>query len=213
MVPSPEKQIEEIVTSPVTFYLILPELCDMTKDPGFTVKQVAPLSRDGRELVKVEFSFRAPKDKKRTPSVQGWAVYDPSRFWVIREFEGQMVWNPAPVRGNATISATIDYEETPDGIPILKQITRRIKHLKDSEPVSHRFDFDLREDNVRASEFTLAAFGLPEPPARSWSLPLFLGTSGVGVVCLVLSILLRLRAREGDTASPRVVRKNAHSTG
>ena len=102
-------------------------------------------------------------------------MYDPSRFWVIREFEGQMVWNPAPVRGNATISATIDYEETPDGIPILKQITRRIKHLKDSEPVSHRFDFDLREDNVRESEFTLAAFGLPEPPARSWSLPLFLG--------------------------------------
>ena len=64
MVPSPEKQIEEIVTSPVTFYLILPELCDMTKDPGFTVKQVAPLSRDGRELVKVEFSFGRRRIRK-----------------------------------------------------------------------------------------------------------------------------------------------------
>src|SRR5205823_3520575 len=51
--------------------------------PEFPIERVSSESSDGRDLVKVEFSYTAPKDKPKVPSLVGWALYDPNRYWVL----------------------------------------------------------------------------------------------------------------------------------
>ncbi|HZZ82433.1 MAG TPA: hypothetical protein VFE62_28295, partial [Gemmataceae bacterium] len=58
--------------------------------------------------------------------------------------------------------------EHPSGFPILNSITEKVKaiNLKNQQKIesTKRIDYELEvNDNVPDSEFTLSAFGLPEP--------------------------------------------------
>ncbi|HZT82686.1 MAG TPA: hypothetical protein VFA26_20825, partial [Gemmataceae bacterium] len=92
-----------------------------------------------------------------------------------------------------TVRGTFDYTESPKGFPILKSIVRTWADAKYTQ------EFDLTERNdVPDSEFTLSAFGLPEPaelqgkPSRvRW----YLWAGVAGICCLALGAGFHWRSK------------------
>jgi hypothetical protein len=173
------------------------------KDPGFALGRVTRVTRNYGQAVKVEFSYRNA-DKPQIPSsIDGWVLYDPQHFWVVRECEAQYEWTS--VKGS-TASATVayEYEETADGFPIPKRINKRVKNAAKGDESEFRYEFGLKEADVPESDFTLSAFGLPEPGGVRRPIPWYLWAALLGVVCLSAAALLQWRARRraGRAESP-----------
>lgn len=165
------------------------------KDPALTLQRVTSITQTDRQAVKIEFDYRSPTDQPRIPSFKGWIVYDPQRFWAIREYNTQVEYNAqnsSKIKASAMV--TYEYEETEDGFPIPKHVVRKYKAVGGVDSESHH-DFDLKEADVPESDFTLSAFGLPEPPLPERPFPWYLVVSGVGTACLGGFFFLRARAR------------------
>lgn len=184
-------------TCPITFNLIPPFSWGCITDPGFTLKHVTSIIRKDRQAVKVEFDCPSRTDKPKFPSLKGWVLYDPQRMWVIHEYNAQFEW--ASLKTKASVVVTCDYEESAGGFPIPKRITRRLTPVGGVDRES-QYEFDLKEADVPESDFTLSAFGLPEPPGvRRPRKYLFLWFAIAGTVCLsVASMWRRLRQRRSD---------------
>lgn len=157
--------------------------------PGFHVKDVSPIRRDDRDLVRVEFEYKPEKPSGDIlDSLKGgWVLLDPDQSWRLQESEFTAV-------GYRT-TATIEYGPKIDGIPTL----RRIKNdtYGDEPRGGHSWDIcdftSWERRDVPDREFTLSAFDLPEmsysPPtaAPTWgpwiwiSLGLVSGLIGLGL--------------------------------
>jgi hypothetical protein len=192
----PREDVDIWSTCPFNFALVFTPLRVIAKDPGFTVVRVTPLVRDGREWAKVEFEYSS-QGNARIPSVAGWVLYDPDRYWVIGEYDLQLYWK---VNGaKATTAATYEYKDTGDGFPILTRIDKHFKRPDKSYESEDTYEFDLRQADVLESDFTLSAFGFPEPvglerPPIRW----YIWAAVLGFVCLGLAALLRWRARRAE---------------
>lgn len=198
---APGQWVEKISTFPFNFSNMVLQLDVIVGDPGFTLKRVSPVTRDGRELARVEFSYR-PKDLVRVPLRGGWVLYDPERFWVIKEYEVQMDWKrPQGAWAVATVTATYDYQEGDDRFPILKRIVRTEKMPSERWETQHTAEFDLTEADVPERDFTLPAFGFPEPPgAKKPPVSWYLWAAVAAVPCLGLAFLLRRLSRRNAVA-------------
>lgn len=84
---------------------------------------------------------------------------------------------------NYTVTVAVDMDNITDGI------TKQIFRVRSNVAVSMH---DLPE-----SDFTLSAFGFPEPPGVEWSKPFpwYLMVTGIGMACLGAFFFLRARAR------------------
>ena len=169
----------------------LPELLD---DSHFAVK-AAETRSDG--LVRLSFTYGGTLPN--FPIKQGWIDLDSKHFFVIRECEAQAKWSD----GAGTIHYTFDYDIETDGFP---RITRSslTESVRDDSGASwnneYVTEFDLsRTIPVSESDFTLSAFGLPEPPGPSRSfLPtsVFFWTTALLLVGLLsLMVAARLNRR------------------
>ena len=58
----------------------------LIQDPNYHVKSVESVSRDGRELVRVEFDYR-PAKPTGSRFQGGWCLFDPSRLWALDSAE------------------------------------------------------------------------------------------------------------------------------
>lgn len=149
-------------------------LPEMIADPGFRVHQVTTAERDDTQLVRIEFDYE-PQQPANNPVRGGAILLDPSRYWLIREAEVRAFWMP----GDEGI-ITIEAEYADDEVNSFPLLTRYVAHV-DSQLSGDRaeeagtsevhhdwvWDFDLRElEKASEQEFTLAAFGLPEPSDR-----------------------------------------------
>jgi hypothetical protein len=183
-------------------------LPDLIEDADFSVQSATPVVRDRNTLVRVEFTTR-PKlwRRKLHPNITdwmnlhgGWILFDPMRYWIIREFQVK-VHTGRPQSDDNSTSVTkgkFDYKEGQDGFPILTRIARQWEQYQ----VENIQEFQLIErDDVPESEFTLTAFGFPEPAdlqtLRSGP-RLYLWAGGAGILCLALGVVFRWR-------KPRVV--------
>lgn len=169
----------------------LPELLD---DPDFAIA-----STEARPDGLVRLSFTYGGALPNFPIKQGWIDLDSKHFFVIRECEAQAKWSD----GAGTIHYFFDYDIEADGFP---RITRSslIESVRDDSGASwnnkYVTEFDLsRTIPVSKSDFTLSAFGLPEPPGPSRSfLPtsLFFWTTAlllVGLLSLMAAARLNRR--------------------
>jgi hypothetical protein len=142
-------------------------LPDAIKDPDFSVRSAAPVVRDRRTLVRVEFSARPkpwttrghPNNTDWMPLRGGWIVFDPERYWVVRECHLQLQFGPGAGGSAVSMDGKFEYKEGREGFPIAKRAVRR---WSNGTQYTEEFDLVERED-VPESEFTLSAFGLPEP--------------------------------------------------
>jgi hypothetical protein len=198
---TPSWWVEEVTTLPYRIWDMGPALQVMVKEAGFTVKQVTPVSRDGRQFAGVEFAYQ-PADPSVIPLRGGWVLFDPDRYWVTRGFELQTDWSRAgSTSAKGTDEASLEYVEAGDGFPILKQIVYTRQIPTRGNHTEFRYEYDLREADVPESDFTLSAFGFPEPvgigkePTR-W----YIWVAVAAVVCLALAGFFRWLARRGKPA-------------
>jgi hypothetical protein len=182
-------------------------LPDIVKSPTFTLRGVSLVERGDEELVRVEYEYQQPRmangkiDGNR-PGGGGWVLLDPQRHWIVREFDVAAVWRdgkdgPAS-KGRVTgIYQTVD---APQGFPIVKRYAEHRMASETGEPpfiadIEEVQDYGLHYDaNVPPSEFTVSAFGLPEPSSDARPrTPFWLGI--LGVACIVIAVLLLLRKK------------------
>ena len=117
---------------------------------------------DDEELVRVEFEYH-PAVIGNHPVHGGAVALRPSHFWVVREYQVAGVWPD----GTGTISAKYEYSETDDQFPIIKRIVKHQQAMRsEGEDVDHEYVYEYalnRAAEISPGEFTLSAFGLPEP--------------------------------------------------
>jgi hypothetical protein len=169
--------------------------------PAFRVLRATAVNRDGMELVQVEFDNVHPMKepgKKFCPIQSGTMLLDPNRFWYLRSCELRCKF------GDGEVIAKVENElaDPSAKYPLLK---RRVttEDIEDPEQgrliQKHVNEFDLHQASRLPpdEDFTLTAFGFPEPfdvpRPRKWT-HWYVWTGVGGVLCLVAGLLvLRFR--------------------
>jgi hypothetical protein len=202
---SPERDVLLWSTCPINLALAINSAKVVPVEPGFSVKRVEANKEDNHGQVRVDCSYD-PKGDPRTLSFDGSIVYDPTHYWVILEYEGR-IGQTAPGQGTATRSVKVsnEYLYTDDGFPILQRIQKQVKNPQKLYTSTDTYEFELSEANVDASEFTLTAFGLPEPPGLAVGSPTrwYLWAIILGVLCIGIAALLRWRTRRKERFAVR----------
>jgi hypothetical protein len=145
-------------------------IAEMIREPGFKLIEVDEVVRGGKKLAKVKFKYNPPKvtpelgpngvpirfDAHLTQMRGGWMFLNPERNWALEECE-------LDLEGDEKSSCIVGYREVQDGIFLPS-------HVLDKEgPQTWDVAFtELRIRDIPAQEFTLSAFGLPEPPGVVW---------------------------------------------
>ena len=190
MFPTPGQLVDFILDLPVTCGTINKDLKPFLTDYSeLSINQVSPVIKDGRTLVRVDFDL-LPQDPKMILR-GGWFLYDPEHFWVIRAYEVQVEFlRSAGTSSKGTIKATYDYQDDSAELPLLKKTLKNIK-VFDVPPSELEYvqEYDIRELELPEKDFTLSAFGLPEPlnspkPRPRW----YWWTALAGGVLIVASI-------------------------
>jgi hypothetical protein len=172
----------------------LPYLFD---SPDFKVVNVAPEGVQSEELVRMTFTY-SPKDKAKERLRGGWIVLDHNHDWVIRRGEIELVFD-AKTKVKQTFVE--EYKEGSGHHPIPTKNSLKATVLEDGR-ITYEYEgvgtSNLYEQQfVPESEFTLSAFGLPEPAwlkpknKRSW----YLWAGLAGVLCLVSAGIVRWAKR------------------
>jgi hypothetical protein len=185
--------LADLVLAPRT--RILPQVF---QSPSFKCVNVAPEPTNGEGLVRVTFTF-TPEGVNRLRG--GWVVLDPSHYWVIREDEIDLDLDRGDQKnGVAKWKAHYEYKEGSDHHPIMTRSVMKGKVWENGRVISEQeylADDDLHErPPIPESEFTLSAFGFPEPfdlaPSKPrWYTRWWFLAAVAGVVCLGGAVLFR----------------------
>jgi hypothetical protein len=167
-------------------------LPEVIREPNFQVKKVARKNHNEEELIEVEFDWphdvaaRSPEDFN--PIQGGRMLLDPKRFWTIRELELQL--KTLVARGTYKRRNDIDKGQE---IPVPKHVVTSEEYNLNSggqmvlktETVEMSFKKPKRPPPDR--DFSLSAFGLPEPLGVSWSrTPWYLWVALAGILFLLI---------------------------
>lgn len=166
-------------------------------NPATMAGRVESIVQDGRDLIKVEIEFRPPSDDLSTPSLEGWAVFDPARSWVMLK-RHLLARHPNPKSNyhqrGVLSEVDIDYSTAESAFPIPRRVThKKTIYDKNLSAVDHA-ELDLAEVVPPEGDFTLSSYGLPEPRRRHPAL-WFLYAIAAGLACLAISSWLRRKSR------------------
>jgi len=189
--PKPEVEVERVTHYPISLIGVNPRFQSVMLEPGFQAKRITPIEQDGQTLVRVEFDYQpSDGDKTRALELSGWIVYDPERFWVIREFDINII-NPkaeSPVQVQQT--GTYMYRDTENGFPLLQQAELTLDNIGAQAKYVETREFNMHFNDVRRNDFHLTAFGFPEPNDVVRPTPWFLYSLIAGVALLVIAFAL-----------------------
>jgi hypothetical protein len=174
---APHKRQEEVLRDVCNYFTVwnlwLPTLI---RDPDFKIKAIRPIRYEGAECVLIDFEY--PKAQKDYPVKGGvlikggQMVLDPERNWILRDYTVHP-GNPNEVSYNRSFNIRDGNWRHPIVIGINTHIT--IKEDKTTEVFSKSECQVEEQSNMPENEFTLSAFGLPEPmgvkplpPSRTW---------------------------------------------
>lgn len=176
-------------------------LSQLISKDSFKIKKISKISLDGLELVQLDFSF---DDKKQQIQSQGSLYLDPDQCWCIRRVSESYVraLNGTPFwKGDWNV----EYQVTahPSGFPLVKsQIAQGHSYegkVKKKVEGTEKIDYEWEiNDHLPNSEFTLSAFGLPEPidvAAEEKPTPWYLWLMASAVGCFALAALFRYLLR------------------
>lgn len=198
--------------SPVRFGLDGKLASEILAAPGTRVVAVEPDPQPAG-LVEVRIETRPSSDDDRLRG--GTLVLDPTRGWLPTRTAARITTKVA------TGTVTIEYEYGTGPNPPPRRITKREEYavvgqaepLRGTRTVEYEFQVPARLPDTR--EFTLAAFGLPEPVGVTWEKPtpryvwFVLAAAGCGLLALALGRLARrgrTRATTAHTPEPEVPR-------
>jgi hypothetical protein len=170
------------------------------RQPGFEVRGVSQeRTRPEAVLVRVDFSYerRNYPGENDTARYIGWMVLDPELFWCAASVQARY-----EVNGKAISTLRLEHALTrgQGALPIIKRSTFENTPVSGNAELIRKgvFEFSLTESsNVPETDFTLTAFGLPEPQGIIWNRRprYYLWFLGLGVTALLIAFLWRRLAR------------------
>jgi len=179
--------LADLVLAPRT-----PILPKVFQSPGFKLVSVTPELLNGKELARLTFTC-SPEGNNRLRG--GWVDLDPSTYWVIRRGEVDIDFGNKE-KHTAKWIAAYDYKEGSNGHPIMTRSMLKGKTWEGGRIVGedeYLANDDLKERaSIPESEFTLGAYGLPEPmgassqPRTRW----YIWSGLAGVICIIAGVLL-----------------------
>lgn len=195
------------MTSLLEVYLDAPytltghRLSSLLSEEGFSVRGVSQVG-ENKPWLKVEFERKADSTRPKTPQgaeLQGWFVVSPEEAWVLRSFDidrGSGTWH---------LWGSIEYAGAQGGVPLPKRVVQHSR-VKTGRARSSTWDFDeINLVDIPERNFTLSAFGFPEPgqaAARSAGGPALL-LFCLACAGMALAVVLKLVAsRLQRTATP-----------
>ena len=187
------------------FYAGSTPLSQFVVDSHSRVVKVSKISEKGRELVRLDFNDLHEDAKAGMRSENsGWLILDPSRCWCVLRTKTLSKVTSKGVH-TTSIENEVEFEtvDHPSGFPLVKTKTSRSmlhtyrgKEAKTNSRSTTDYEWEVN-DRVPDSEFTLTAFGLPEPgsePVKK-STPLYVWILVAAGVCAVLAVGFRHLAR------------------
>lgn len=172
-------------------------LSQFVVDPSFKILKVSKESENGHELVRFDYTYSHDNSKKGAQVTGRGSIYlDPSRYWCVRR---SVLSSAMTIKGLPFSDQKHEYEfevvDHPSGFPLVKTRTSHDSYYsyktKKRLVSNERIDYDWEvNDSVADTEFTLSAFGLPEPMGskaperpRAW---LWLIAAAVGLAVLAV---------------------------
>jgi hypothetical protein len=165
-----------------------------------TVKLVSCVASPGdAALVRVTYEKNAPPTAPNKPStkITGWLDLDPAKGWGTRESDETVVYGDT----THTTHCQFDISRDKDGVILLNEIHYEVKLSRAGTPIAHRTQTTKYktwvEPNVPERDFSLTAYGLPEPPGVTFARPtptyiwLLVGAAS----CVVVAVIFRRLAR------------------
>jgi hypothetical protein len=198
------REVDSIRLVSIPMLLFTEELPDFVHRPTFHVLRTTPVSLDGTELVRVEFDNAHPikePERKFCPVQSGSMLLDPNRFWYVRSCEVRCKFADS----DCTARVENQLADLSTKYPVLK---RQVVNQDFDSPQQGRVtqqratDYDLHEPSPLPpdDDFTLTAFGFPEPfdvPKKSVWTRWYVWTGIGGVLCLGAGLAVqRFRRRQ-----------------
>ena len=211
----PNEDVDLWSTIPINFALAYTTLGVIPVTPEFSLKRVSLETGRGGTSSRLSSSMPHPKINRgsllRSAGPCMIRLVIGSLLALMCNWRGQLV-----EAGRGTRTVSYEYQDTADGYQIPRRIVVRGRSvLPDIRPdgifeYENTYDFDFREGDVPESDFTLSAFGLPEPTGMGlrkssrWYLWFIAG----GVICLgvVRVFPAPSPAKKEQLASPRRTR-------
>lgn len=217
-----EKSVFEQVLSAVSphFYLhsTIP-LSQILVDPRFKILKMSKITENGRELVRMDFrDVDESQSNARFRHVfvnSGWVDLDPSRCWcIVRQKISREFTTNGKRQTYGEHEAELSTVVHPSGFPLVKKMTSRGtlhlyrdgKETTKNNRITADYEWEVN-DRVPDSEFTLTAYGLPEPggePVKK-SLPLYGWIILAAGICIGLAVGFRFLARRRGRSEPAML--------
>jgi hypothetical protein len=175
-------------------------LVDLIRDPDFRVRSCRWVDSAGAKLVEVNFEYNHPIRNTGSSTIGGKLTLDPDRYWCVRSYDVQ---TRSPINSGPVQHTLAEIDDTDPSLPLPKLTITTARYTESDGKVNtleNRVTYNFKNPRVlpHDREFTLSAFGLPEPPGTDWprrSIPLFVWVALGGVVCLACGVVIRRVAR------------------
>jgi hypothetical protein len=152
------------------FTILTVPLSEVFFHPSFTVMRTLKTMEKGEERLQIDYKYLYNEAKLGVESTgRGSILLDPSRCWCIHrsKYSGTTKRKGTPV-SDATEEIEFEIIDHLSGFPLVKTKTQNTNsynyNIKKKRLSTRRVDYQWDvNDSVPNSEFTLSAFGLPEP--------------------------------------------------
>jgi hypothetical protein len=186
------------------FRLVQSNLWDLFAEKGFVVTEAANVSHGDQSLVRIDFTLERTR-KGGKDSEQGWMLLDPNHYWCVLEYETKM--KSSDSGSKAIVHVQNKIWSGSGSLPILKRTSAKLESFGPDGPDGSRDlvdELDLHQVSVPEYEFTLSAFGMPEPQGVTWDYgpPYYLWFAGAAIVALALSFYFRRKAAQRVVGRP-----------
>jgi hypothetical protein len=176
-------------------------LAEAVRKPYFRVVRCRAVSDGGEELVEVAFdSFHQVGEEEDSLIQSGTLVLDPGRFWCVRSYDVRT--KTANSTGTMQFRV-LELGQADESLPVPRRAVFE-KHFVFTDGTTNRqqwqFEYNLSvpRRTPGEEEFTLSAFGLPEPPGLGGPkrfLPLYVWFALGGLACLAVGVLCQILKR------------------
>lgn len=151
------------------------------------MEKVELLNAQGCSLLKIWFTNIRQKESE-SQLEKGWFIVDPDNWWRVIQYDIVRV-------GGQMIHGTFEFTSNAEGVPLLN---RRMEERKwTGEDGKKHQHISIQQISIEAKEFpvgdfTLSAFGLPEPQGITWASGSrrWLWFVGAGVICVALVVFV-----------------------
>jgi hypothetical protein len=178
-------------------------LSERIRDGSLRVKNIKQESGGDATLIRADFECVLGPPKYKPVIMVGSMLLEPSKAWSIREI-GERLPTTEPETEIRTLYETADH---PSGFPLIRRESRSNQIIFNQKKVRNQYeiDYDIRVDErIPDSEFTLSAFGLPEPAGVIWErpTPYYIWILAAAAGCGALALLFRYLARRRPSGAP-----------